>query len=67
MMEDDEGRRLSAIEARLVEARAHLATLRPGKVEYRDALSAVRHLERAILGGDGLPPTMNPYGFRRHR
>ena len=67
MTEDDDGRRLSVIEARLAEARAYLAGLRPGTVEYRDASSAVRHLERVLLGGDGLPPTVISYGLRRRR
>jgi len=63
-MDDDNGRR-TAMETRLAEVRSHLATLPRGSVAYRDALSAVRHLERVIFGGDDLPPTVNPYGLRR--
>ena len=61
---DDRARRVE-IEARLYEAKAHLATITRGTVSYKDALSAVRHLERLILDGDGLPPTGNPQGLRR--
>ena len=61
---DDRARRVE-IEARLSEAKAHLASMARGTVAYKDALSAVRHLERLILDGDGLPPTGNPQGVRR--
>lgn len=58
----DDERRRAELEARLAEANAHLATVPRGTVAYKDALSAVRHLERVMLGGDGLPPTVNPHG-----
>jgi hypothetical protein len=61
---NDDGRH-AMLEARLAEAEAHLATVPRGTVANQDALSAVRHLERVILGGDGLPPMVNPHG-RRH-
>ena len=62
-MNDDA--RHSVLEARMAEAKAHLASVPRGTVAYKDALSAVRHLERVMLGGDGLPPTVNPHGGRR--
>ena len=61
----DDARRRAELEARLAEAQAHLATVPRGTVAYKDALSSVRHLERVMLGGDGLPPTVNPHGSRR--
>ena len=57
--------RLSVLESRLAEAKAHLATLPRRTVAHQDAQSAVRHLERVLLGGDGLPPTANLQGIRR--
>ena len=61
----DDQRRRDELEARLAEAQAHLATAPRNTVAYKDAMSAVRHLERVMLGGDGLPPTVNPHGGRR--
>lgn len=61
---NDDGRH-AMLKARLAEAEAHLATVAGGTLAYNDALSAVRHLERVILGEDGLPPTVNPHGLRR--
>jgi hypothetical protein len=61
----DDERRRAELEARPVDAQAHLATAPRGTVGYKDALSAVRHLERVMLGGDGLPPTIDPHGVRR--
>lgn len=55
------------IEARLVEARHQLATLSRGTVAYRDVLSAIRHLERLTIDGEGLPPTVAPQGIRHRR
>jgi hypothetical protein len=63
---NDEQRR-AELEARLAEAQALLAISPRGTVAYKDALSAVRHLERVMLGGDGLPPTVNPHGVRRRQ
>lgn len=60
----DGERRRAVLEAGLAEAQAHLATAPRNTVTYKDALSAVRHLERAMLGGDGLPPTVNPHETR---
>lgn len=57
--------RHSVLEARLAEAKAHLATLPRGTVAHQDAQGAVRHLERVLLGGDGLAPTANLQGLRR--
>lgn len=50
------------IEAGLVEAEAHLATVPNGTVESRDALSAVGHLERVVFGGEQLPRNVNLRG-----
>lgn len=61
----DDERRRAELEVRLAEAQAHLASAPRGTVAYKDALSAVRHLERVMLGGDGLPQTVNPHETRR--
>ena len=61
----DDKRRRGEVEARPAEAGAHLALAPRGTVAYKDTLSAVRHLERVMLGGDGLPPSVNDHGVRR--
>ncbi len=61
----DDDRRRTEIKARLAMAKAHLATVPRGAVAYKDALSGVRHLERLVQRGDGLPRTVNPQGLLR--
>jgi hypothetical protein len=52
------------LKAGLAEVELHLATVAGATSAYKDALSAVRHLERVILGGDGSRPSVNRHGLR---
>lgn len=55
------------LEARLKEAQKKLLSLPRGTVAWRDALAAVRQIERVIYTSDELPPTPNSHGSHRQR
>lgn len=61
---DSEYRR-GLIEDQLREAQTALAPLPRGSTAYKNALAAVRQLERILFAAEDLPPTVAPHGVRR--
>lgn len=61
----DDATRQAVLNDRLAEARAALSGTTFGTVPYKNALSAIRQLERIIMTAEDLAPTVDPHRSRR--
>ena len=61
----DDATRQAVLYDRLAEARVAPSGTTFGTVSYKNALSAIRQLERIIMTAEDLAPTVDPHRSRR--